>query len=101
MASVPAYIDITSADFRALYRLAFEHALKRLSQALQSRDLLKPEVVTVGLHTPLPEVADLMMRHRISGLVVLDDANRAVGIISEHDFATHAREEDGRTVIEI
>ncbi|MFB6259217.1 MAG: CBS domain-containing protein, partial [Thiohalorhabdaceae bacterium] len=43
----------------------------------------------------------LMIRHRISGLPVVDDAGRVVGIVSEHDFVTHARAEGGRTVIEI
>ena len=101
MASVPAYIDITSADFREIYHFAFEHALKRLSQAIHGRDLLKPEVITVRPDTPLPEVAELMMRHHISGVPVVDDTNRVTGIVSEHDFVTQARTEDGRTVIEI
>jgi CBS domain-containing protein len=101
MEAVPAYIDITAADFREIYHLAFEHALKRLGEAIRVRNLLKPEVVTVHPDTPLPEVTALMIRHRISGLPVVDDAGRVVGVVSEHDFVTHARAEDGRTVIEI
>lgn len=101
MKAVRAYIDLTYQDFREVYHLAFRHALQRLSQAIRVGDLLERGVVTVRPDTPLPEVASLMIRHRISGLPVVDDDNRVVGIVSEHDFVTHAREEDGRTVIEI
>lgn len=101
MEAVPAYIDITSADFREIYHLAFGHALQRLGQAIRVRNLLERSVVTVRADTSLPEVTALMIRHRISGLPVVDDAGRVVGIISEHDFVTHARAEEGRTVIEI
>ena len=99
MEAVPAYIDITSADFREIYHLAFEHALHRLSQAIRVGDLLERDVVTVQPDTPLPEVTALMIRHHISGLPVVDDAGHVVGIVSEHDFVTHARAEDGRTEI--
>jgi CBS-domain-containing membrane protein len=101
MEAVPAYIDITSADFREIYHLAFEHALKRLSEAIRVRNLLQQGVVTVKPDTPLPEVTALMIQHRISGVPVVDDAGCVAGIVSEHDFVTHAREEGGRTVIEI
>lgn len=101
MEAVPAYIDITAADFREIYHLAFEHALKRLGEAIRGGNLMKRAVVTVKPDTPLPEVTALMVRHHISGLPVVADDSRLEGIISEHDFVTHAREEDGRTVIEI
>ena len=101
MEAVPAYLDITAADFREIYHLAFEHALQRLSQAIRVRNLLERAVVTVLPDTPLPEVTALMIRHHISGMPVVDDAGHVVGIVSEHDFITHARAENGRTVIEI
>jgi len=101
MSAVPAYIDITSADFREIYHLAFQHALERLGEAIRARDVLNRSVVTVRPDTSLSEVSDLMIRHRISGLPVVDGDGRVAGLVSEHDFVTHAREEDGRTVIEI
>ncbi|MFA9459689.1 CBS domain-containing protein [Thiohalorhabdus methylotrophus] len=101
MGSIPAYIDITSSDFREIYHLAFRHAVERLAGAMKARDVIARSVVTVQRDTPLPEVTALMVKHRISGLPVVDESGRVAGIISEHDFVTHAREEDGRTVIEI
>ncbi|KPV40997.1 hypothetical protein AN478_03410 [Thiohalorhabdus denitrificans] len=101
MTAIRAYIDITPEDFREIYHLAFRHALQRLSGALRARDLLVRAVVTVTPDTPLTEVAGLMIRHRISGLPVVDERGRVAGIVSEHDFVTHAREEGDHTVIEI
>jgi CBS domain-containing protein len=43
-------------------------------------------VLTVGLETPLSEVARLLVEHGISGLPVVDDAGRVVGVVSEGDL---------------
>lgn len=101
MTAVPAYIDITAADFREIYHLAFQHALRRLSDSVRVGNVLQRAVVTVRRDTPLTEVAARMSRNRVSGVPVVTGDGRLEGIISEHDFVTHAREEDGRTVIEI
>ena len=101
MAAVPAYLDITPEDFREVYHLAFRQAVARLSGSLRAADLQVQAVVTVRRDTPLAELAALMARHRISGVPVVDDAGRLEGIVSEHDFVTHARPEDDHLVIDI
>jgi CBS-domain-containing membrane protein len=49
-------------------------------------DLMTTDVITVGVGTPINEAARLMFRHRVSGLPVVDEAGRVVGIITEADF---------------
>ena len=44
------------------------------------------DVVFVGPGTPIEEVAELLVRHRISGLPVCDETGRVVGVISEADI---------------
>ena len=34
MQAIPGYLDITPGDFKEVYRLAFQHALERLSRAV-------------------------------------------------------------------
>ena len=34
MRAIPGYLDITPGDFKEVYRLAFAHALERLSRAV-------------------------------------------------------------------
>lgn len=53
---------------------------------MKARDILTSNVITVGLDTPLPEVADLLVRHRIGSLPVLDADGAVAGIVSEDDF---------------
>jgi CBS domain-containing protein len=50
------------------------------------KNFMTSDVVTVTPETPLPDAARLMLDHRISGLPVVNDGGRVVGIISEHDL---------------
>src|SRR5262249_13067310 len=50
------------------------------------KDVMTSPVLTVGLDTSLKEVAELLGRHRISGLPVVNDTGRVVGVISEADI---------------
>ncbi|MFF3127624.1 CBS domain-containing protein [Streptomyces sp. NPDC057908] len=49
-------------------------------------DLMTDEVVSVVPATSFKEVAKLLAQHNISGLPVLDDEDRVVGIVSESDL---------------
>jgi CBS domain-containing protein len=49
-------------------------------------DLMAREPIVVGADAPLAEAAQLMDRHAISGLPVLDDAHELVGVVSEMDL---------------
>lgn len=53
---------------------------------MRARDIMTSEVVTVGPATPVREVADLLAKHRISAVPVVDAAGLLVGIVSEGDL---------------
>lgn len=89
MKAIPGYLDITPGDFKEVYRLAYAHAVERLSRAVTAREIMTREVVSVRPDTPLAEVAAAMGSRGISGVPVVDDAGRVVGVISEKDFLTH------------
>ncbi|MFF8670058.1 CBS domain-containing protein [Streptomyces sp. NPDC015242] len=48
--------------------------------------VMTTDVVTVTYGTPFKEVARLLARHRISGLPVVDDDQKVIGVISETDL---------------
>jgi len=54
-------------------------------------DLMTTEVIAVRPETPLKEVARLLAEHRVSGVPVVDENDRVVGIISEADFVDRER----------
>ncbi|WP_432092413.1 CBS domain-containing protein [Streptomyces sp. bgisy100] len=48
--------------------------------------LMVTDVVAVGPRTPFKKVAKLLAEHRISGVPVVDDDERVLGVISESDL---------------
>ena len=50
------------------------------------RDVMTPEVVTVGEQASFKEIAATMADHRVSALPVLDEEGRVAGIVSEADL---------------
>ncbi|MGI6245134.1 MAG: CBS domain-containing protein [Pseudochelatococcus sp.] len=53
---------------------------------MKARDILTANVITIGIDASLTEIADLLVRHRIGSLPVLDERDRVAGVVSEDDF---------------
>lgn len=53
---------------------------------MRAHQIMTRQVTTVRADTPIRDAAGLMLRQRISGLPVVDENNRLVGIVSEGDF---------------
>lgn len=51
-----------------------------------AQDIMTRDVATVSLDTPLPAAIKLLLDKRVSGMPVLDAAQRLVGIITEGDL---------------
>jgi len=86
MRAIPGYLDITPGDFKEVYRLAFQHALERLSRDVTAAEIMTKDVVSINPDTPVAEVAAAMGRRGVSGVPVVDAENKVVGVISEKDF---------------
>lgn len=52
----------------------------------KARDIMTCEVVTVRPETTVEELARLLIKHKFSGVPVVDDTNRLVGIVTENDL---------------
>jgi CBS domain-containing protein len=53
---------------------------------MRAHQIMTKDVITVSPQTKIEDAAKIMLRTHISGLPVLDDAGRLVGIVSESDF---------------
>jgi CBS domain-containing protein len=53
---------------------------------MKVRDFMSAPVTTVHPDSPVMDAAQLMLKHHFSGLPVVDDNGRLVGIITEHDL---------------
>ncbi len=61
---------------------------------MQAKDVMTPDPVTVGPDAPVEEIARVLLDKRISGVPVVDEAGRVVGIVSEGDLIRRIGEED-------
>lgn len=54
------------------------------------RDVMTPHVVAAAPDSTVAEIAGLLLRHQVSGLPVVDEAGRPVGMVSEGDLIRRA-----------
>ena len=57
---------------------------------MKASDIMVSDVITVGPDSTIQEVAEILVNSRISGLPVLDEHGRLVGIVSEGDLLRRA-----------
>lgn len=57
---------------------------------MNASDIMATEVITVGPEASVQEVAEILDKHRISGVPVVDARGRVVGIVSEGDLLRRA-----------
>jgi CBS domain-containing protein len=53
-------------------------------------DLMAREIVTVGPEAPLSAAIRLMLEHRVSGLPIVGEGGRLVGLLTEGDLLHRA-----------
>lgn len=58
---------------------------------LTAADVMTTAVITVRPETSIHEIAKLLCDHHISGVPVIDDGERLLGIVSEGDLIGHAQ----------
>ncbi|NJD57706.1 MAG: CBS domain-containing protein [Nitrospirae bacterium] len=86
MKDIRGYLDITPADVKELYGLAYRHAYERIACSIKARDVMTAQVISVKKTTPLKDVARIMAEYGISGVPVVDEDGTVAGVISEKDF---------------
>lgn len=86
MKAMQGYIDITPADFREVYRVAYALAKERMMTALKAADIMSSPVHVIDAGADLIATAALLAEKGISGAPVTDQDGRIVGVVSEKDF---------------
>jgi CBS domain-containing protein len=57
---------------------------------MKASDIMATDVITVGPDSSVQDVAEILLKHRISGLPVVDARGHVVGIVSEGDLLRRA-----------
>ena len=77
---------------------AAENTLSSHQSASTLREVMTTEVVSVGPTTLIEDALDVMLRHEVSGLPVIDNG-RLVGVVSEYDALQLLLSADGTEMI--
>lgn len=83
-------LDISRDDLEELFLQTEMHAYRRRFGEITCADIMSRDVVTVDFGTTLEEAWNLLRRHRIKALPVIDPSRRVIGIITLSDFMKHA-----------
>jgi len=86
MRSLSGYVDITLDDFREIYALAHDHAIRRLFERLNVRHLLRRDLSALHPEQTLTEAAEQMAQMHAHTLPVVDADGHVVGDVSEWNF---------------
>ena len=81
-----SFVDCSEADLMRIYKLAQEHTHQRALENIPARDAMHREVISVSASTSLADVEALLAEHHISGMPVVDDEQRVIGVVSEQDL---------------
>src|SRR5690348_6257783 len=63
---------------------------------MRAHQIMTKDVITVTPHTTIEKAAKIMLQTHISGLPVVDDAGKLVGVVSERDFLRRGEIGTGR-----
>jgi len=80
------YVDVTEEDLKKIYAIALRHAEERLSAKIAVREIMTKRVIAVKRDSDIHEVSALLSEHNISGLPVVDEEYRVIGVVSEADI---------------
>lgn len=86
LTDLKGFVDITEEDLMKIYSSALRHARNRTQSGMTVADLMTKDVVTVKKDTPLEEAARRLTGLRISGMPVVDDQDKVIGVIGELDI---------------
>lgn len=86
MRHIPGYLDISTEDFRAIYRLAHAHAMERMLTRISAAALMLTGIAPVRPAMPLGEAARQLLQQGLKSLPVVDEAQTVIGILTETDF---------------
>jgi CBS domain-containing protein len=101
MKAMQGYIDITPADFKQVYQIAYALAKDRMLKALKAADVMSAPVHVVSVDMDLIQTAVLLADKGVSGAPVIDAGGKVVGVVSEKDFMAEMGADRGGSFMQV
>jgi CBS-domain-containing membrane protein len=90
LSKVGTFVDVTESDLKKLYEIAVKVSKERSCHSWLAGEIMTRDVISVKGDVDLHEAGRLLIKHKISGMPVVDDENHVIGIISQADLLTMA-----------
>ncbi len=90
LAELKTFVDITEEDLMNIYVLAVRNARERLATKVSVQDVMTNNVYSVTKDTEVQEAANILSERKISGMPVINEQGRVIGVISEADILASA-----------
>jgi CBS domain-containing membrane protein len=101
LSDMKTYVDITEEDLLKIYSLAVRHAKERLAFHMKVSEVMTVDAVAVNGEARIEEAIGLLSGHRVSGLPVVDNEKRVIGVITEADILSVMGMKRGHTFKDI
>ena len=93
-------LDVSRDDLEEIFLQTEMQAYGRRFGVIRCEDIMSRDVRTLEFATPLATAWELMVRHQVHALPVLNSARRVIGIVTRGDFLRHAELDDYTTLAE-
>lgn len=84
--SFQTVVDVSEQDLEKIYTQAQLHAYQRKSGEIRCRDIMSADLITINADTPVATAWQLLQKHKISMLPVVDKQQQLLGVVSVADF---------------
>jgi len=101
LSDMKTYVDVTEEDLLKIYSLALRHARERLTINMKVSEVMTIDAVAVSEDADVEEAIRLLSGHRVSGLPVVNNENRVLGVITEADILSVMGMKRGHTFKDI
>jgi CBS domain-containing membrane protein len=82
-------LDISRDDLASLFMQTEQRAYQRRFGVINCADIMSRDIVSAEFGTDLEQAWQLMRRHHVAALPVLNRARRVIGIVTQTDFLDH------------
>ncbi len=80
------FLDITVTELSKILVAAELYSFKRLTKQMTCGEIMLENIISFSYGTEVEEAWQLMLKHQLKAVPVLDKAKRVIGIVTRHDF---------------
>ncbi|WP_455198668.1 HPP family protein [Kaarinaea lacus] len=94
IAAMDTFVDITKEDLKEIFAQAVRQSHSHQLKNTPCKELMNPNISSVEFGTGLDKTWQLLEQYDVRGIAVVDTFNRLIGIVTIHDFISHATKLD-------